>query len=641
MALRNLVEGGGDCGGSNALVRAVDQFSRPIKFDQRELLHHQQSQLHQGAVGGIPPSLVGDGVFRMDALLSDLERVQQQQQRLSHPQLLKSPTFVQPQLADHRQWVNEFSSSNKRPSLLVGQSFSQTNHGTSSSSAIVGNHVGQFPGPSSFMPPPPLMHPMFIHHRHNILNVQQQHQQQESSLITDLQLPQPFLQEQERKLAEQKQQEEIKVSGKVTTQGAQKDTTTSNTTITSDETRQAQEFVEFVEELGFAKSKDYDQSKTQEEKDDLTFWNNLAEEWDTLARENSDAYSFLGGYDSVASEPFSDGYYFKDDNPLKETPNAFEEGLKKLEEGDIPSAVLLFEAAAQQEPERVEVWQYLGTTQAKNEHDPAAIRALKRALELDPGNLTCLMALAVSYTNESYQRQACDALAQWILSNPSYSSIAKEVGVQPSFQRQSSGSSTGSDHPFIVSSVVSSNFFNQVKEAYIKSARLLPSNLDPDVQCGLGVLFNLSGEYDKAVDCFKAALSARPDDALLWNRLGATLANGSRSEEAVSAYTRALELSPGFIRSRFNLGISCINLNAYQEAVEHFLVVLNLQNAGRGPKGETSRTAMSNNVWSSLRMALSLLNRQDLYDSVEAKDLPRLNREFGVDSFDPRATIVE
>lgn len=118
---------------------------------------------------------------------------------------------------------------------------------------------------------------------------------------------------------------------------------------------------------------------------------------------------------------------------------------------------------------------------------------------------------------------------------------------------------------------------------------------------GLGVLFNLSGEYAKAADCFRAALDARPDDPLLWNRLGATLANGNQSEEAVAAYSRALEISPGFLRSRFNLGISCVNLGAHKEAAEHFLAVLNMQAAGRGPKGESSRATMSNNVWSSLR----------------------------------------
>lgn len=53
-------------------------------------------------------------------------------------------------------------------------------------------------------------------------------------------------------------------------------------------------------------------------------------------------------------------------------------------------------------------------------------------------------------------------------------------------------------------------------------------------------------------------------DARLWNRLGATLANGSKSEEAVEAYHMALNLAPGFIRARYNVGITCINLRAYR-----------------------------------------------------------------------------
>lgn len=38
------------------------------------------------------------------------------------------------------------------------------------------------------------------------------------------------------------------------------------------------------------------------------------------------------------------------------------------------------------------------------------------------------------------------------------------------------------------------------------------------------------------------------------------MANSGRAEEALQYYYRALELNPGYIRARFNLGISCMNL---------------------------------------------------------------------------------
>ncbi|KTF72446.1 hypothetical protein cypCar_00026421, partial [Cyprinus carpio] len=352
---------------------------------------------------------------------------------------------------------------------------------------------------------------------------------------------------------------------------------------------------------------------------DTEFWDKMQAEWEELARRNWLTDNEQPQIPSNVS-PYEKGYYFHTDNPFKDWPNAFEEGLRKSREGELPNAVLLLEAAVLQDPQDSEAWLVLGTTQAENENEQAAIVSLQRCLELHPNNLQALMALAVSLTNTGMRQEAAEALLSWLRHNPKYKHLLKSrthLQSSPGSWRPSCPSTTGCP------------LLPEVKELYLEAAQHNSDTIDPDLQTGLGVLYNLSSEFNKAVEAFNAALSVRPEDYLLWNRLGATLANGDRSEEAVEAYTRALELQPGFIRSRYNLGISCINMGAHREAASNFLTALGLQRKSRSR--QLSHQVMSGNIWAALRIALSMLDQPELFQAANIGDLDLLMKAFNLD----------
>jgi peroxin-5 len=378
-----------------------------------------------------------------------------------------------------------------------------------------------------------------------------------------------------------------------------------------------------------------------------SYWSDLQDEWNSAAVSNPN-HPWLDEFQKVFDAYKI--YEFDRENPLKSHPNPFAEGLERLKLHDIVNAVLLFEAAVASEPDNMLAWQYLGTTQVENEQDSQAIRALRRCLELKGDNLVALSTLATSYTNESMQRLAFDSLIKWIKFHPSYKHLLKNDEQAARLLASSELLNENSATPFYMAtlSVVHARDFIDLQEIFLKAVResaSTPNKIDPNLQCCLGILFHLSCEYDKAADCFKTALQIKPNDHLLWNKLGATYANNNRNEEAIDAYYQALKLCPGFVRARYNLGIGCMNLGAYKEAVEHFLTALlqqsqsTLTNTKTADEMKTNQLPLNNlnniqkmseTIWSTLRLALSYMDRSDLYSYCLSKDLEYLKNEFKI-----------
>ncbi|KAI9677991.1 MAG: Peroxisomal membrane signal receptor PTS1 [Caeruleum heppii] len=352
------------------------------------------------------------------------------------------------------------------------------------------------------------------------------------------------------------------------------------------------------------------------------------------------------GFDSIdtsraySRDPQLGEYLFEEENLFKDIASPFDEGLRIMREGgNLSLAALAFEAAVQREPSHVDAWVQLGGAQAQNEKESPAIRALEQALKLDPDNLPALMGLAVSYTNEGFDSTAYRTLERWLatkypqLIRPEDLSSDAEVGFTDRQQ-----------------------LHEKVTSLFIRAAQESPDgeHMDPDVQVGLGVLFYGAEEYNKAVDCFSAALASteagtstqRDQVHLLWNRLGATLANSGRSEEAIAAYEKALTLQPNFVRARYNLGVSCINIGCLEEAAQHLLGALSMhgivEREGRArarevvgdglSDGELERMMNQNqstNLFETLRRVFSQMGRRDLSDLVvPGMDVEAFRREF-------------
>lgn len=380
-------------------------------------------------------------------------------------------------------------------------------------------------------------------------------------------------------------------------------------TVKTDYEHAYSEFMSFMKrvsvgEMDFAELVDLEQETLSKEKILKEMAEKHKDEWNKL-RNVTDYWN------SELANGIPDEYNFTEGNVMLENKSALEIGKEKLKMGDIPGAVMCFEAAVQQNQDSAEAWYLLGSTQAENEQDPLAIAALKKSLAIDPRQLEAYITLAAAYTNENMPKFAFIALLNWLKASPKYSDLVPQ-DIDPK-------------------AIDAKELENHVKSLYLKAAQLNPSQIDPDVQNGLGVMFNISREYDKAVDCLRTALMV-VSDAKLWNRLGATLANSDKSEQAVEAYHEALNLEPGFIRARYNVGITCMNLGAHKQAAEHFLVALNQQLKARDMnQGSSSAVNTSSTIWTTLRMVCSFMGEHDATKLVDDRNLAELNKFFEIE----------
>eukprot|EP00980_Cylindrotheca_fusiformis_P011915 scaffold2830_cov131-Cylindrotheca_fusiformis.AAC.36 len=292
-------------------------------------------------------------------------------------------------------------------------------------------------------------------------------------------------------------------------------------------------------------------------------------------------------------------YEFVNTQTPTEMLDWMEEGMKHFKNGNMKDAIRSFEMELQHNnPDNSAAWRMLGRCHAENDQDQEAITCLEAAVDRDPYSPESLLALGVSYVNELNLEGALSNMKAWCTHNPKYAGMEMPPDIY--------GANSSTPNP--------ESAFEEVRQLLL-SALEFDSSDAGDIYEALGVVYTVIRDYDASAESFRKALEIRPNDYQLWNKLGATLANGSQSDQALPAYHRALKIKPKYARAWLNMAISHSNLQDHNEAARCYLQTLSLN-----PE--------AGHCWTYLRMALSCSERWDLLPLVFSKDLSAFKEHF-------------
>eukprot|EP00177_Eucheuma_denticulatum_P003938 GFKZ01007118.1.p1 GENE.GFKZ01007118.1~~GFKZ01007118.1.p1 ORF type:complete len:648 (-),score=85.63 GFKZ01007118.1:2179-4122(-) len=322
-----------------------------------------------------------------------------------------------------------------------------------------------------------------------------------------------------------------------------------------------------------------------------------------------------------ALDALEDGIRLRGLGRLGKAMERFEEALNRVADDPFPPL---------QRNMRSKAWFLLGITLAESDDDEMAIVALRKGLaefegsaagEMREDNLylkDTLMALAVSYTNELDQSMAFGHIKEWF-----------EVWCREQREVPELGDS------------IEGAFLDATREGTNRLLRQLTAAAhrnpdDTDLHVIIGVLHNLHSEYKEAAGVLRHAVMLRPEDPSLWNKLGATLANGREFDDALRAYRRAVDINPAMVRAWVNVGTAYSNRQEYAKAVRYYLKSISLakeheegtSNRGSTESQETTPQDRMAHVWGYLRTSLLSMSRADILPLVDARDLNGLRTHF-------------
>jgi tetratricopeptide (TPR) repeat protein len=91
-----------------------------------------------------------------------------------------------------------------------------------------------------------------------------------------------------------------------------------------------------------------------------------------------------------------------------------------------------------------------------------------------------------------------------------------------------------------------------------------------NAQLMLGRLYGENGSVEESITAFKAALSIKSQDPLVWNGLGYSYYLKKDYNEAIDLYEKALSMSPEIALIHYNKALAHYANSQFQQAIVHY-----------------------------------------------------------------------
>lgn len=234
-------------------------------------------------------------------------------------------------------------------------------------------------------------------------------------------------------------------------------------------------------------------------------------------------------------------------------------GQAALQHGDYKAAEESFHRATTVAPDFADAYLGLGLAQLRSGESREAVVSLQRATELSPQLKGPHLFLAMAQVQTGQAEEAAASLHAELVLAPNNLEALRWLGIVELGRERPTEAVVPLDHAVALSPKDPELLYYAArahKEVATNAMRSL-YEIDPDsalVHRALGESLSESGQSEKAIAEFEAALKKDPQNPDLYELVGDEQAKLARYQEASMTYRKELALNPGSAIALYNLG---------------------------------------------------------------------------------------